>query len=117
MRGLPVWPLQQREAVMAIEREIQETIARCVGIMVFYVNSQKTRPAKALMIAEVQAVAGLVKKWGLSGQAMDDSVFRPVEAELLARYGREEARKLNTEFVEAFGKTTEPAPILFPSRV
>ena len=102
---------------MATEREIQETIAKCVGIMVFYVNSRETRQAKTLMMAEVQAVAGLVKKWGLGGQATADSVFRPVEAELLARYGREEAGRLNAEFVGAFGKTTEPAPTLIPSRV
>ena len=102
---------------MATEREIQETIARCVGIMVFYVNSRETRPAKGLMIAEVRAVAGLVKRWGLSGQATADSVLRPVEAELLARYGREAAGRLNAEFVEAFGKTSEPASILVPSRV
>jgi hypothetical protein len=87
---------------MATERQIQETIARCVSCMDFYVNSYETRWSRAVMSAEIQTVASLVTQWGWSSQATDDSILGPVQAELIARYGPEAGGILNTEFVGAF---------------
>lgn len=110
-RGSPA-----REVAMVSERQLQETIARCVSCMVFYVNSGKTRQAKREMIAEAQAAASLLAKWGLSGRAAEDSFLKPFEAEMVARYGPADSRKLSKDFVEAFNGLTGSGPVLTPSR-
>lgn len=96
---------------MATDREVQETIARVVAGLVYYVNCGKTPETKAAMATEARAVAALVAGWGLP----DDRVVRPVRAELVARYGPEAGAGLHTEFVKAFeGKA---GPGLLPSMV
>lgn len=97
---------------MATEREIQETVARCVAGLVFYVNSGKTPKTKAMMVAEARAVAALVAGWGLS----DDRILRPVEAELVARYGPETRAGLHAEFVKAFKGKAGPGPLTSMAR-
>ena len=72
---------------MATERQIQETIARCVSIVVFFHNSQKSPKMRSMMVAEVQAIAGWVEELGLCGMATDEQILVPVEWELVARYG------------------------------
>lgn len=75
-------------SIMATEREIQEMIARCVSIMVFYYNSGRSAHTKDQMAAEVGAVAHFVKKWRL----VDDlrvRILDSVTAEMIARYGSE----------------------------
>ena len=87
---------------MATERQIQETIARCVSIVVFFHNSQKTPKMRTMMVAEVQAVAGSVEELGMCGMATDEQILLPVESELVARYGPAVGRRLNAEFARAF---------------
>jgi hypothetical protein len=94
-RGSPA-----REVAMVTERQVQETVARFVACMVFYVNSGRTRDVKGAMITEIQATARLVAEWGLS-DAAHDSILGPVGAELVARYGLVEGRKLSKEFAGA----------------
>ena len=97
----------------ATERQIQETIARCVSIMVYFHNEERTPKVKAMMIAEVQTVVGFVGELGLGlgSREVEERIVIPVEGELLTRYGHEVGRRLNAEFVSAFGDTrnTDPA--------
>jgi len=95
---------------MATERQVQELIARCVGIAVIYHNCGRTPKAEALMAAEVQALAGAVGGWGLSGEVTEEVFLRPVEGELIARYGPESGGRLNAEVVAAFGGRAVPVP-------
>ena len=87
---------------MATERQLQETVARCVSIMVYYHNTTRAPQAKERMIAEVELVAAWVLELDLSPGDTDRHIFRPVEGELLARYGPEVARGLHAEFLDAF---------------
>ena len=93
---------------MATERQIQEMIARCVSIVVFFHNSQKTPKMRAMMASEVQAVARSVEEAGLGGMAADERILLPVESELLARYGQEVGRRLNAEFARAYKGSAMP---------
>lgn len=102
---------------MVTERQVQEMVAGWVSCLVFYVNSGKTRDVKGAMIAEIQATATLVKSWGLSDKAGADLLLRPVQAELVVRYGSAEGRELFKEFAEAFNGLTGSVPVLAPVRI
>jgi len=84
------------------ERQIQETVARCVGIMVYFHNAARTPQAKELMTAEIRFMADSVAEWCMGEAKADRLIFRPVEAELHARYGHELGPRLNRLFLEAF---------------
>jgi hypothetical protein len=87
---------------MATERQLQETVARCVSIMVYYYNTPRAPETKERMIAEVKLVAAWDIELDLSPGDTDRHIFRPVEGELLARYGPEVARGLHAEFLDAY---------------
>jgi hypothetical protein len=87
---------------MTTERQVQETIARCVSAMVYYHNRGRYRENEDRMIAEVQLAAGFVEELGLSRVGADRRIIRPVEAELIARYGYEVGPRLAAQFVGAF---------------
>ena len=91
----------QKVRSMPMEREIQEMIARIVGILVFYSNSEKSTRAKDLMTSEVQAVAASVAEKGWD----QGSILRGVEDELVARYGPQVGARVQAEFVRAFAVT------------
>ncbi|MDR3632870.1 MAG: hypothetical protein P4L84_03485 [Isosphaeraceae bacterium] len=99
---------------MATDREVEETIARCVGIMVFYRNSGRTTQSKSRMAAEIREVGGCVREWhstnGVVGRIVDS-----VKAELIARYGHELGVRLDGEFYMAFEGEAVPIPIRTPS--
>ncbi|WP_406695856.1 hypothetical protein V5E97_33150 [Singulisphaera sp. Ch08] len=101
---------------MATEREIQETIARCVSIMVYYHNCGKTAHTKEQMTAEIGTVAQTVKGWA-SGNDPWGRILDSVNAELIARYGFELGVRLDGEFYKAFEDADLPMPIRLPSRV
>src|SRR5262245_44371638 len=88
---------------MDAERQIQETVTWCVSCMVFYVNSGKTRQVRDAMIAEVRDAARLIAKGGLSESAVEAAIRGPVDAELVARYGAVEGRRVVNDFADAFG--------------
>lgn len=83
---------------MSTERQLQEAVARCVSLAVYYRNAPRSPKARAMMAEEVHAVAGWVKQLGLKGER----ILPPLEAELLARYGPEEGARIRSEFAKAF---------------
>jgi hypothetical protein len=85
-----------------IERQAREVIARCISILVAYHNGERTPDATAMMATKVQAVAIWVDELDLSVDETDEQVLRPVEAELLARYGHEAGVRISREFLDAF---------------
>ena len=96
---------------MHTERQLQEMVARCVATMVYYHNSPKTRHTDTLMNAEVQAHAAWVSGLNLGARRTDEGILRPVEAELIARYGEAAGHKCFNEFAKAFFGLTKPTPI------
>jgi len=77
-------------------------IAKCVAILVFYHNGERTRAARTGMVADVQVVADEVASLDLKMSETDERILRPVETELFARYGHEVGSRMNTEFLMAF---------------
>jgi hypothetical protein len=90
---------------MSNERQVRETVARCVSIIVYYHNCGRAPKTTTAMIADVRAVADLVARLELGTDEIDELILRPVEAELRARYGHELGFRLNNEFVGAFEGT------------
>jgi hypothetical protein len=84
------------------DRAAQETIARCLSIMVAYHNSGTERGARQAMVKEIRVVAAAIKVFSLSVWETVERIVHPVESELFARYGHELGARLNAEFVEAF---------------
>lgn len=91
----------------ANERQIQETIARCVSCMVFHYNVKKTPKGKAQTVAELGAIAEMVKEFELRAGEVNDRILGPVESELVTRYGREVGGDLYADFAKAFGGTRD----------
>jgi hypothetical protein len=90
------------------ERPIQETIARCVSIMVAYHNSGPTEGAAREMRAEIRAVAEAARTFSLGIQETVEKILRPVESELFARYGHELGSRMNAQFQMAFEARRAP---------
>jgi hypothetical protein len=97
-----------REAAMATRRQVEETVARCVSLMVCYRNSRGSPRAGALMAADARAVAGWAKE-NIAGGDVDGDILRPVRAELVARYGPVAGAGLYGVFVRAFAAGTAAA--------
>ncbi len=87
---------------MVSDRQIRETVARCVSTMVFYHNGERSRDTAELMTVEIQVIAGFVEEWGFDAAEINARVFRPVESELIARYGHEVGPRMLGEFIDAF---------------
>jgi hypothetical protein len=87
---------------MNSERAIQETIARCVSIIVAYYNSGPNERATREMIDEIRAVAEDATSFSLGIRETVEQILHPVEAEIFARYGHELGSRLNSQFLMAF---------------
>jgi hypothetical protein len=87
---------------MATERQIQETIARCVSAMAYYHDSERSPKSDEHMIAEVQVIAGFVKELGFSESGVAWRIIRTVESDLIDRYGYEVGPRLSAQFIGAF---------------
>jgi hypothetical protein len=87
---------------MPTERQVQETISRCVASMVLYHDCERSEEAQDRMIAEIQAIADFVHELGFSRSGTDWRIIPPVEAELIARYGQVAGSRLAIQFVDAF---------------
>jgi hypothetical protein len=87
---------------MATQREVQETAARGLSVMVHYHNVPITRQSRELMIAEVQTIAAWAEAAGLDGETRRAGIVEPVQVGLLLRYSENEANRLLGEFVAAF---------------
>jgi hypothetical protein len=95
------------------DREVQETIARCVSALVFYRNSKKTRVVEEQLDADAGVLAAWVKQAGLTARDVDALVLGPLEAELVARFGAEAGGGLCGVFVKALRRrfaTSDPSP-------
>jgi hypothetical protein len=99
---------------MVTDRQIEELVARCVATLVYYQNLPQNRHALILLKAELRATASGVAELGLGAPQVAQRLLRPVEAELVSRYGPEHGGLLAAEFVRAFGGTAGPVPILAP---
>jgi hypothetical protein len=97
---------------MATQRQLQETVARCVSIMVYYRNEPRSERTRERMVAEVQLVAGWVMELGLVAEETGRHIFRPLEGELIARFGQAAGSRLHAEFVQAFEGLTMTSPHL-----
>ena len=91
-------------------RQVQEIIARCVGIVVSYHHGGRCEASSRRMVDDVQAVRGEVLGLGLSPDEMEGLLIRPVSGELIARYGHELGPRLNAEFLAAFDGLIPPRP-------
>ncbi len=87
---------------MVTERQIQETVARCVSTMVYYHNCERSHPSNERMTVEVQVIAGFVEEWKLKPTEVNRRVIRPLEVNLIARFGHELGPRLLLEFLRAF---------------
>jgi hypothetical protein len=97
---------------MINERQMQETVARCVSIMVFYHNSKKSQRAEmvVVLIDDAQAVAGWASEAAMEEPEVRERLFRPVTSELVARYGEDVGMSLSADFQHAFGWTSLDSP-------
>ena len=87
---------------MVSAREILEMNARAIAIMQYYHDVPRTPLAKAALIQEVKAVARWFVEAKLSEQTLSRSVFEPLAAEFVDRYGTEVGPRLNAEFTKIF---------------
>jgi hypothetical protein len=96
---------------MDSDRAIQETVARCVSLLVYYRNCGRTAQAREVMEADVDVIASWVAEAGLSREAVGRAILVPVLAELIERYGRQAATDLSADFIAALqpGKSPEPS--------
>jgi hypothetical protein len=94
---------------MDFERSIQETVARCVSIMVSYHNCGPNEDATEEMITDIRAVADASVIFSLALEQTVETILRPVEAELVARYGHELGSRLNSRFLMAYAGHSVPA--------
>ncbi len=88
---------------MATERQIQEAVALGVSALVCYHNSVPSPKATKQMVVDVRRLAGIVERLGLNAAEVEKLIVRPLEGELLDRYGSEEGFRLLGEFTDAFG--------------
>jgi len=97
---------------MATERQVRETVERCVATMDRYHDNGPRLPTTMLMVAEVQIHAAWVLALGMRSGEVVDRILRPVEARVLARYGPELGVRLNAAFLDAlyaFHKRAAPS--------
>lgn len=87
---------------MASEREFQETVARCVSMMVYYRNDLRSAAAAAAMTDEIHGVARQIATLGPIAADWSRDLRRRVQEELVARYGRPIGGCLHDEFLGAF---------------
>ena len=95
---------------MTTERQVQEAIARCVSLMVFYHNGEKTTKTRGLLTAEIRAVGESVRGLDFGDETSGQGILRLVESELRDRYGTEGGGRINAEFARAFDGFAALAP-------
>jgi hypothetical protein len=101
---------EARSTTMTDERQLQEATARCVGVMVFYQHSERTRDSLARMGSEIRQVAERIAGMGLTEDKIEREVVRTVEFELMARYGHELGPRIVADFLDAYPRGWAPDP-------
>ncbi len=95
---------------MPTDRQIDETIARCVSTMVYlHASGQKAR-AFDQAAAEIQLIAAWIREMGLEDSEVQDRILDPLEEELCNRYGPELGPRLLGVFLEAYDGFTAVVP-------
>ena len=87
---------------MTQARVLDEIVAGCVAVAVFYHYHEKTRATEDVMSREFQALGELVSGMGLPDDVIECRVIRPLERELVSRYGHEVGPRITSHFVDAF---------------
>jgi hypothetical protein len=87
---------------MTQARVLDQIVAGCVAVLVFYHYREKTRATEDVMSQEIQALGELVSGMGLPEVAIEYRVIRPVERELISRYGHELGPRITSQFIDAF---------------
>jgi len=87
---------------MTDERLLQEAIARCVSIMVFYHNCERTRDSLARARSEIRGIARQFPTLGLTHHEIERTVTDAVREEMVTRFGHEVGPRLSDQFAEAF---------------
>jgi hypothetical protein len=85
---------------MPTVHEIEEQVARSVAAMAYLDHGNGI--ASAVAVNEIHDVAASVGAWDLTAPRVRERFLRPVEAELIARYGPREGARLNREFLREF---------------
>jgi hypothetical protein len=92
------------------KREIQETLAWCVSIMVFHHNTRSTQGAAEVLLEDVRLVARWVQESDITHDEFIAHLMVPLKIELESRYGKAVGRMLHEEFFAAYSSD----PLAFP---
>lgn len=87
---------------MTTDRQLREIISRCVSTMVFYHDSVRSCEVVRWVLQEVRDIAGEVADWGLEGNEAYQYILRPVEDDLIRRYGYEVGPRISGCFIDEF---------------
>jgi hypothetical protein len=93
---------ESRAGGVAIDRQLWETISRCVLTMVFYHDAVRSSEVARWVIEEIRVVVDLVNGWGIKSNEAYLSILGPVEDELVLRYGYEVGSRLAGKFIDEF---------------
>src|SRR5579871_1491103 len=66
---------------------IPELVARCVSIMVYHYNVERSDGADAELEDEARGIALLLRRQGIGSDVVVESLLESVLQELIARYG------------------------------
>ncbi len=80
----------------------KEIIPRCLAAAIRCVTDGNDQRAKLAMKARFREIAREVSRWQLSGEAKAKQFVRPLEEELVNRFGSLIGRRLYWEFFDAF---------------
>lgn len=88
---------------------------RCLASISWYVENGNHLKAKLAMKAEIRELAREVAHWCLNGESKARLFLRPMEAELVQRYGPHLGRQLYWDFVDVFWLQTWSDSVVFAS--
>ena len=84
------------------KRQIEETTARCVSILVCYHNNENQQERQAVLNDDVRTVATSLLKSNSRQRNVLEQVLGPLALELTTRYGPDLGSKLNADFLAVF---------------
>ena len=93
---------------MATDRDVDETVCRCLALVIYFHHFEEGRTTRAKMAAEVRMVADHARKLGIQDQA----VLTRVDAELAHRFDDATRRRLHAEFARSYRRPVTLLPSL-----
>jgi hypothetical protein len=91
---------------MTQARVLDQIVTGCVAVVVFYHYQERTRATEAAMAQEIQALGEVISGMGLPEVVIERRVIRPIERELISRYGHEVGPRISSQFIDAFHEGT-----------